>query len=359
MSVHAGPRGEDAPVPIVIAHRGASGYAPEHTLASFEIAIQQGADYIEPDVVMSKDGVLIVRHENEISGTTNIADLQQFAERKTTKVIDGVRVTGWFTEDFTFAELKTLRARERLPQLRVANARLNDQFEIASFDEVLDLVQATNQQRARSARRSGKRPPPPIGLYPETKHPTHFDHLGLSLEEPLVRALHHAGYKGNQARAFIQSFEVSNLKDLRGLTKIPLIQLIDSDGQPYDFVSSKDTRTYDDLASIEGLRFVASYADGIGVDKYRIFKRSAEDSLGEPTSLVADARAAGLLVHAWTLRAENYFLAANFRRGTGPHELGDMASEATAFLQTGINGFFTDHPNIGVAARDEFVRNQY
>ncbi len=346
---------EPVQTPIVIGHRGASGYVPEHTLAAYFIAIQQGADYIEPDLVATKDGVLVARHENEIGGTTDVAEHPQFAARRTTKSIDGVNITGWFTEDFTLAELKTLRARERIPQIRPDNARFDGQFEIPTLDEVLALVESVNEMRERFAQQRGKRVAAPIGVYPETKHPTYFDSIGLSLEEPLVRSLRRYGYDGRRAAVFIQSFEVGNLKDLSRMTRLPLVQLINATGKPYDFVVSGDPRTYADLASAQGLREIARYADGVGVNKDLIIPRQGDGTLGAPTQVVGNAHAARLLVHTWTLRAENNFLPTNLRFGTDPTVLGDMAAEARAFLQAGVDGYFTDHPNIGVVARDAFV----
>ncbi len=330
--------------PIVIAHRGASGYVPEHTLTSYFIAVQQGADYIEPDLVISKDGVLIARHENEISGTTNVAAHPEFATRKTTKLIDGQQVEGWFTEDFTLAELKTLRARERLPQLRPANTRFDNQFEIPTFEEVLSLV--------RSLERMCGPDMPRIGVYPETKHPSYFRGIGLPLEGSLLRTLKRWGYRGKDAPIFIQSFEVGNLQALRKKTQLPLVQLMEASGAPYDFVARQDKRTYADLASAQGLRDVVLYADAIGVDKNMILPRDANNALRTPTSLVNDAHAARLKVHAWTVRAENYFLPNNFRVGDDPAATGNVAAEIAALLATGIDGFFCDHPDRGVLARD-------
>ena len=354
--VAAGTRpAEPAQTPIVIGHRGASGYVPEHTLAAYFIAIQQGADYIEPDLVSTKDGVLVARHENEIGGTTDVAEHPQFAARRTTKSIDGVNITGWFTEDFTLAELKTLRARERIPQIRPDNARFDGQFEIPTLNEVLALVESVNEMRERFAHKRDKRGAVQIGVYPETKHPTYFDSIGLSLEEPLVRSLRRYGYDGRRAAVFIQSFEVGNLKDLRRMTRLPLVQLINATGKPYDFVVSGDPRTYADLATAQGLREIARYADGVGVNKDLIIPRQSDGTLGAPTQVVGNAHAARLLVHTWTLRAENTFLPTNLRFGADPTVLGDMAAEAQAFLQAGVDGYFTDQPNIGVVARDAFV----
>jgi glycerophosphoryl diester phosphodiesterase len=355
-AVHASPQekreGGARSASIVIAHRGASGYMPEHTLAGYFTAIQQGADYIEPDLVMTRDGVLVARHENEIGGTTDVAEHAEFAERRTTKTIDGVAITGWFTEDFTLAELKTLRARERIPELRPANRRFDGQFEVPTLDEVLALVEAVNEQRQESARRKGKLRGERIGVYPETKHPTYFDSIGLSMEEPLVHTLHRRGYVGKNEPVFIQSFEVGNLKDLNRLTRLRLIQLINGGGKPYDFVVANDPRTYADLVTADGLRGIAGYADGIGPAKDLIIPRNADGSLGQPTAIVQNAHSAGLLVHIFTMRAENTFLPTNFRSSANPADPGDLFGEIIEFLRAGVDGFFTDYSDIGVAARD-------
>lgn len=343
--------------PIVIGHRGASGYVPEHTLVSYFIAIQQGADYVEPDLVSTRDGVLVARHENEIGGTTNVAEHSEFASRKTTKTIDGVSVTGWFTEDFTLAELKTLRARERLPALRTANTRFDGQFEVPTFEEILALVHDINEQRARAAEIKGESRPKPIGVYPETKHATYFDGVGLSLEEPLLRTLTRWGYRGKHSPVFIQSFEVGNLKELRQKTQLRLIQLIDASGAPYDFVKAGDARTYADMVKPSGLADIAKYADGVGVNKSLIIPRKADDSLGTPTSLIADAHAVGLAVHAWTFRAENSFLPLEYRLGAAPGDFGNLPGEILKFLALGLDGFFTDQPIFGVEARDQYVES--
>lgn len=330
--------------PIVIGHRGASGYVPEHTLTSYFIAVQQGADYIEPDLVSTKDGVLIARHENEIGGTTDVAEHPEFAGRKTKKIIDGKEVEGWFTEDFTLAEIKTLRARERLPQLRPGNARFDRQFEIPTLDEILSLVRALERMRGPSA--------PRIGVYPETKHPSYFRGIDLAMEGPLLRTLKRWGYRGKDAPVFIQSFEVGNLQALRKKTQIRLVQLMEAEGAPYDFVARGDQRKYADLATAEGLRDVALYADAVGVDKQMVIPRDKNNALLPPTALVNHAHAAGLKVHVWTMRAENYFLPAELRSGADQAAHGDLTREILLFLATGIDGFFADHPDIGVRARD-------
>ena len=338
--------------PIVIAHRGASGYVPEHTLTAYFIAIQQGADYIEPDLVATRDGVLVARHENDITGTTDVASRLEFASRRTAKVVDGVPLEGWFTEDFTLAELQTLRARERIPELRPGNQRFDGQFLIPTFDEVLAFVAAMDEQRAAAALSQDKPLPPRIGVYPETKHPSYFRGIGLPLEPLLLDVLARHGFGDRGSPVFIQSFEVGNLRALRTLTELPLIQLIETDGAPFDFMFGGDSRLYADLVTADGLVEVASYADGVGVHKSLIIPRDAANELGEPTRLVADAHACGLLVHAWTFRAENHFLPQEFRAPRGiASTLGDMQGELRAYLNAGIDGFFTDYPDRGVAGR--------
>lgn len=332
--------------PLLIGHRGASGYVPEHTLTSYFMAIQQGADYAEPDLVMTKDGVLVARHENEIGGTTDVASRKEFARRKTVKTLDGTPVEGWFTEDFTLAELKTLRARERIPHLRPANTRFDGQFEIPTFDEILGLIRALDEQRAVAARRLGLPKPPRIGVYPETKHPTYFDDRGLRMDRTLLQTLARHGYEGRHAPVFIQSFEVGNLQRLRKRTKVPMVQLIEEAGAPYDFVASGDSRTYADLIAPAGLESIADYANAIGPSKSLIIPRDADGGLGAPTSLVSDAHAVGLAVHPWTFRAENNFLPTNLRSSADPTQVGDLAGELNAYLAAGIDGFFTDHPAI-------------
>ncbi len=314
-----------AAAPIVIAHRGASAVRPEHTLAAYAEAIRVGADFIEPDLVSTRDHVLVARHENEISGTTDVADHPEFATRKATKLIDGVSATGWFTEDFTLAELKTLHARERLPQLRPANTAFTDE-RIPTLAEIIALAKHGH-----------------VGIYPETKHPSYFRGLGLPLEPPLLAALNAAGWRHRDSPVFIQSFEVGNLKALRGQTQVRLIQLIDAG-------TSADGHGYDAMVTPAGLRAVAAYADGIGPNKDRIIPRDAAGRLTTPSPLVADAHAAGLKLHPWTFRPENYFLPADLRTGTDPAAHGDLAGEYRIFLATGIDGLFADDPASAVAA---------
>jgi glycerophosphoryl diester phosphodiesterase len=330
-----------ARLPIVIGHRGASGYRPEHTLAAYKLAIDMGADYIEPDLVSTKDHVLVARHENEISGTTDVADHPEFADRKTTKTIDGVAVTGWFTEDFTLAELKTLRAKERLPDIRPANTAFDGLYQIPTFQQVIDLAKRRQ-----------------VGIYPETKHPTYFRSIGLPLEGPLLATLRANGYRGPNAPVFIQSFEVGNLKALSRRTRLPLVQLLDATGRPYDFVVSGDPRTYADLATPEGLAEIATYADGIGPNKNLIVPRDAQNRLTSPTTLVRDAHRAGLLVHPWTFRRENTFLPEDFRQGNPASPVylqatGDFPAELRLFYKLGVDGLFTDNPDVAVAVRHQ------
>lgn len=317
---------------IVIAHRGASADRPEHTLAAYALAIEQGADFIEPDLVPTRDHQLVARHENEISTTTDVAAHPEFAARKTSKTVDGVGVTGWFTEDFTLAELRTLRARERLPQLRPANTAFDGIEVIPTLEEIIALAKAASARTGRS-----------IGIYPETKHPSYFRALGLPIEPVLLRALAAAGWTSADSPVFIQSFEVDNLVALRPQTQVRLIQLI-ADG------TSADGHSYDAMVSAAGLAGIARYADGIGPGRDRIIPRSPDGTLGDATRLVADAHAAGLLVHPWTFRPENYFLGRAFRHGESPIARGDAAGEIRLWLEAGVDGVFSDLPSAAVAA---------
>ena len=306
----------------MIAHRGASGYRPEHTLAAYELAIRQCADAIEPDVVSTKDGVLVARHENEISGTTDVGSRPEFADRRTTKTIDGVSVTGWFTEDFTLADLRTLRAVERLPQIRPANTAFDGLYPIPTVAEVFDLAR-------HSRTGTGK----PVGVAPETKHPTYFAGIGLPLEERLLAQLERSGL--DRSRVLIQSFEADNLGRLRPMTDVRLLQLVD------------DSSAH--LVTASGLREVAAYADAVGVVKDLVIPRDAAGNLREPTDVVADAHNAGLEVVGWTFRRENSFLPADYRIGTDPADIGNLAGEIGRFLDAGMDAFFTDNPDIGGA----------
>ncbi|MEY4270393.1 MAG: hypothetical protein RLZZ58_1609 [Pseudomonadota bacterium] len=324
--------------PIIIAHRGASGERPEHTIASYTLAIAQGADYIEPDLVLTKDGVLVARHENEISETTDVAAHAEFADRKATKTIDGEKMTGWFTEDFTLAELRTLRAKERLPLLRPANTAYDGQFAIPTFEEILELARAKSAETGRA-----------IGVYPETKHPGYFASIGLPHDAPMLALLTRFGHTARADPVFIQSFEVGNLVALRGKTRLRLIQLMDDKGHPAD----QPDLNYPAMATPAGLKGVAAYADGIGVAKAMVIPRTLTGQMGSPTTLVADAHAAGLAVHIWTLRRENYFLPLAQKSGIDPRGHGDLVGEIRAFLATGIDGLFSDNVAEAAAARDQ------
>lgn len=325
---------------MVIGHRGASGHRPEHTLASYELAARLGADYLEPDVVATRDGVLVCRHENEISGTTDIADRPEFARYRTTKVVNGAEVTGWFTEDLTLDQLRSLRAVERIPGLRMANTAYDGEFDVPTLAEVLAL-------RAEMVAELGR----PIGVYIETKAPSYFASLGLALEEPLVADLEAAGLTGTgddpaRPSVYVQSFELGNLRRLRRELGVrhPLVFLTEAAGAPWDLRARGDRRTFDDLLTPRGLEELAADVDGIGPDKRRVIPWTADGRLGEPTSLVADAHAAGLVVHPWTFRAENAFLPADFRSAGPDGAPGDLAGELTAYLEAGVDGYFTDHP---------------
>lgn len=316
---------------IIIAHRGASGERPEHTLASYERAIDQGADFVEPDLVVTRDGVLVARHENEIAGTTDVADHPEFANRKATKTIDGEHVTGWFVEDFTLAELRTLRARERLPQLRVANTRFDGLFPVPTLAEVIALVRA---KEAETGRR--------IGLYPELKHPTFLAQRGHDVVTLLVEQLHAAGYHSAEEPVFLQCFEIAPLARLRGLTALRLIQLVSDEGGPAD----EPGLTYRAMLEPAALGRIADRADGIGAEVPLILRAD-----GASTGLVEAAHRAGLQVHAWTLRKENAFLPPALRRGKEPAAAGDYDALWRLLAQAGVDGVFTDNPREGAAAR--------
>ena len=328
---------------LIIGHRGSAGYRPEHTLAAYELGARMGADYIEPDLVTTKDHVLVARHEPNITDTTDVASHPEFASRKTTKTIDGVTQTGWFTDDFTLAELKTLRAKERLPDVRQRNTLYDGRYQVPTFQEVIDLVKRLDRELHRD-----------IGIYPETKHPTYFRAEGLPLEELLVQTLNRNGLNRRGAKVFVQSFEISNLKALNRVLRVPLVQLLDSpDTKPGDVLAAGGTTTYGDLATAAGLKGVAKYADGVGPFKDYIIPRDASGHSLAPTSFVADAHAAGLVVHPYTFRNENQFLPLEDRRGADPNAYGNAFAEDQRFFAAGVDGIFTDNPDTGVAARNE------
>jgi len=339
-----GPRAERLQ-PLVFAHRGASGYRPEHTLAAYDLAVRMGADVIEPDLVATKDGVLVARHENEISGTTDVASRPEFATLRTTKTIDGRPVTGWFTEDLTLAQLRTLRAVERLPRDRQENTIHDGRYLVPTLTEVIAFA-------ASASRATGRR----IGIAPETKHPTYFDSIGLSLEEPLLRALRAAGLNRPRAGVYVQSFEEANLRDLRRLglrTQVVQLTSAGATSRPYDHVVAGDPETYAQMTTFAGLRDVARYATVLGPDLAQILPRDAAGVQQAPTRLVVDAHRAGLDVVPYTFRAENSFLPAQYRRGTDRTAYGDIFSLLQDAFATGIDGFFIDQPDLGFAARED------
>lgn len=348
--------------PIVIAHRGASGYRPEHTLEAYSLAISQGANYIEPDLVMTKDGELIARHEpllarvnlnadgtikmvngvpdlHRTDSSTNVWQLAKYADRLTVKTVDGVKTAGWFAEDFTAAEIRSdIRAQERLRDLRLGNNAYNNQYVIPTLQEVINLAKAKSLETGRV-----------IGIYPETKHPSYFknfaDANGLQrMEDKLVATLHANYGNDHNAPVFIQSFEVQNLVYLNGKTDIKIAQLLNGSGKPFD-----DSRSYAELASAAGLDTIMAYADGVGSNT-NLMISLVGGKLGAPTQLIANAHERGLAVHGWTFRAENTFLPNEFDNGLDPAAYGDMAGQIKAFLELGMDGFFTDQPDLGVAA---------
>ena len=352
-------------LPLVIGHRGASGYLPDHTLEGYKRAIEMGADFIEPDLVATKDGVLVARHEPNIVGTTDVSSRAEFASRKTKKMVDGVEEEGWFVSDFTLAELKTLRAIQPLAE---RDQSYNGQFQIPTFEEVLDLAKSEGTRVGRT-----------IGVYPETKHPTYHANLNLKLEDRLLAVLAKYGYTSKGSPVIVQSFEVSNLKYLRTKTQVRLVQLVDADDvkadgsmslvapydKPYDFAVAGDSRTFASLLTPAGLKEVKTYADGIGPWKPYLISSKQVDANNDgkpddlngdgkvderdrvmlpPTSVVKDAHDAGLFVHAYTFRSEARRLASDFK--------GDPKAEYKLFFNLGVDGVFSDFSDHAKAARD-------
>jgi glycerophosphoryl diester phosphodiesterase len=368
--VFAGPAAAQSPAPtldgkpaLIVGHRGASGYLPEHTREAYKLAIEQGVDFIEPDLVATKDGVLIARHEPMLSGTTDVASRPEFAARKTTKKVDGVDTTDWFAGDFTLAEIKTLRAKQAMADRDQSH---NGKYEIPTLQQVIELAKAESARTGRT-----------IGIYPETKHPIFHAAIGLPLEDRLLEALKAAGWTEKSSPVIIQSFETANLKYLRTKTQLRLVQLVDADDvdkdggivlaapfdKPYDFVVTGDKRTFKDLVSAEGLKEIKTYADGVG--PWKPYLMPGKQVLGDdgkprdlngdgaiderdrvllpPTDVVKNAHAAGLFVHTWTFRNEPKRLASDFK--------GDPAAEYKAFFALGIDGLFSDFPDAAVKAR--------
>jgi glycerophosphoryl diester phosphodiesterase len=320
--------------PLIIGHRGASGERPESTLAAFRLAIAEGADFIEPDLVVTKDGHFVVRHENEISQTTDVASRPEFESRLTTRQIQGQGVSGWFTEDFTLEELKTLRCRERLPKLRPESAKFNGQEAIPTYQEVIDLAKSEGARLKRV-----------IGTYPEMKHASYFAGIGLPMEGRLADILKANGLDGPSAPVFIQCFDVLPLKTIMTMCKAPRIQLVSPDGGPTDVALR-----YKDMVSASGMKAIATYANGVGPDWSMVIP-TVDGGIGAATPLVADAHAAGLAVHPWTVRAENFFLPPKLRNGADPAAHGDVEAVYRALYAAGVDGLFSDFPGLAVKAR--------
>jgi glycerophosphoryl diester phosphodiesterase len=335
--------------PLVVGHRGASGYRPEHTLEAYRLAVALGADVIEPDLTMTRDGVLVARHEPEIGGTTDVADHAEFADRHTTKPVDGVPITGWFVDDFTLAELRTLRARERLPELRPGSAAFDGRFLVPTFAEVLAL-------RKHLSRRYGRT----IGVIPEIKHSTYLRAERLDPERALVRSVARYGLNRTGAPVWTQSFEWTTLVQLRQRYgyQARLVFLASATGGPYDLTAQGRPVTYRELLAPENLPRIARYVDTLGPDKTYVIPRNADDTLGRPSTFVDDAHAAGLAVVPYTFRAENSFLPADYRIGTDPAARGRAADEVEAFLRTGVDGVFCDQPDVCVDARERLDDEQ-
>ena len=334
------------PNPLVIGHRGAPGYRPEHSRASYALAFEQGVDAVEPDVVVSRDGVLVVRHENEISGTTDVADRPEFTDRRTTKTVDGVELAGWFTEDFTWDELSTLRCRERLPQLRPASAAFDDEQPVLRLRDVLEAVRDASLQQDRE-----------IGVVLEIKHATYFatcygDAGGWDLAALVDAELREAGWAATGLPLIIESFESTVLSALQErAVRAAYVYLLEASGRPFDLVAAQGTAalTYRQTAAPAGLDGLAGRLDGISVDKGMIL---APDRLGRtsgPSRVVADAHARGLRVFTWTCRPENSFLIGQFRRRGGPAAFGDWEGEWGVIRDAGVDGVFVDHADLGVA----------
>lgn len=336
---------------IIVGHRGASALRPEHTLSAYQKAIDDGADFIEPDLVATRDGQLVARHENEIGGTTNISTLAQFKDRKKTKTIDGTEITGWFTEDFTLEELnQSVKARERIPEYRPQNVQYNDQFNVPTLEQIIELADL-------HYRKTGKI----IGLYIETKHPTYFQSIGLPLEDVLLKTLNKHQYTREIAPVYLQSFEVSNLQYLREQLKknyplkhAKIVQLLDSpNSAPADFVAQGKPQKYLDLALPSGLKQIATYADGVGPSKTYIFSNTDESSV---TSFVKDAHAVDLKVHPYTLRPENGYLPQYLKCSQTATDACPSGSlrEFERFFKAGVDGVFTDDPALGRQALKQF-----
>ena len=333
--------------PIIIGHRGASAYRPEHTAMSYRLAIQMGADFVEPDLVMTKDGVLVARHENEIGRTTDVAAHPEFATRKVTRAIDGETFTGWFVEDFTLAELKTLRARERRPDARSQSAAYDGREPVLTLQEIIDIAQAGGAARGR-----------PVGLYVELKNPDYFRKLGLPMEKSLIDVLAANGLNSLDAPVIIQSFWPSALITLRRLTPIKLMFLVNSQPPPKSVLVANHIANWSDVWSPAGLKRIAAFADIVGPETQIILPRDKDGRSLSPSDFVANAHAAGLKVHVWSINPENLDLPVDLRCGDPKaagfeHQLGDVQTEARRLFAQGIDGAFSDAPDVLVKVRTE------
>lgn len=327
-------------MPTVIAHRGASGVLPENTIAAFEHAVHLGAEWIEIDLVSTADGVLVIRHENELSLTTDVASRAQFANRRTSRAVDGKAMSGWFTEEFTLDELRMIGAVEPLPHLRPLSAEHDGIHGVPALDEVLTLMERVNARREV-----------PVGLYLELKHPSHFANRGLELTRPLLADLERHDLLGADAPVIIEASEIAVLRDLSTRIAAPLTQLVDVVGGPFDPAGPSDAPTYDDLCTPAGLAEIATYARYIGASKQQVLPRDAADHIDASTPLVEDAHQAGLGVHVWTMRDENAYLPADMRHGSSKQRKGEAAAEYRAFFDVGVDGVFTDFVDTALAAR--------
>lgn len=332
--------------PLVLGHRGACAHRPEHTLASYAKAIADGADFVEPDLVATRDGVLIARHENNIAETTDVATRAEFASRRTSKMIDGQSQTGWFTEDFTLAEIKTLRAKERLGALRPESQGYDGQFQVVTFEEIADFVAAESAARGRV-----------VGLIPEIKHSTYFAGIGLPLE-PRFYATLRAGAYLKRAPLIVQSFEVDNLRAMRrtlsDMANVRLMQLTENAEAPFDRVKAGDARRWAERLTPDGITDIATYADFLAPYARDLIPVLPDGHLGTPSPVIAEAHRAGLLVGTWTFRPENHFLPGEFRDGAGDGARNPVGSQAEIrrYLAAGVDAFFTDDPAIGRLAVD-------
>ena len=359
----------DGSRPLVIGHRGSAGYLPDHTLEGYKLAIQNGADFVEPDLVATKDGELVARHEPNITATTDVASHSEFASRKTTRLVDGASETGWFTTDFTLAELKTLRAVQPFADRDQSH---NGKYQIPTLREVLDLAKTEGTKVGRT-----------IGVYPETKHPTYHVDANLKLEDRLLAILNEYGYTKKDSPVILQSFEVSNLQYLRGKTQLRIVQLVDGDDydfktgkvtfaapfdRPYDWTRAGKKEMFDTMLTPAGLAEIKKYADGVGPWKpYIVPVKGTFDAAGKmvdvngdgavnyadgtsqpATTLIADAHKAGLMIHTWTFRNESKRLTADYK--------GDPKNEYLQFYRLGIDGLFSDFTDTAVAARASYLK---